>query len=203
MSWEIIIQAFWVILPAYVANASAKLFGGGTPLDFNKNYKDGKRILGNGKTWNGLVIGGLIGIIAGFAMAAAAPLINQILLENNVETLSVTNFEGFPLMIPIIASISYGALFGDIIESFFKRRRDIKRGKDWIPFDQLDFIMGVLFFSFLMSGFLYVTNLTNTNWFFQNIGLWHILFLLLVTPFFHILSNFIHKKINKKVQNRK
>jgi CDP-2,3-bis-(O-geranylgeranyl)-sn-glycerol synthase len=198
MNWEIIVQAFWIILPAYIANASAVLFGGGIPIDFNKKYKDGKRILGDGKTWNGLIIGGFIGITAGFAMATSAPIINQMLLENNIETLSVTNFEGFPFMIPIIASITYGALLGDIIESFFKRRRDIKRGKDWIPFDQLDFILGVLFFSFIISVFLNITGLTNTNWFFKNLSIWHVLFLLLITPFFHILSNFLHKKIREK-----
>jgi CDP-2,3-bis-(O-geranylgeranyl)-sn-glycerol synthase len=203
MSWEIIIQAFWIILPAYIANASAKLLGGGTPIDFNKKYKDGKRILGDGKTWNGLIIGGFIGVVAGFAMATAAPIINQILFENNVDTLTVTDFFGFPFMIPIIASITYGALLGDIIESFFKRRRNIKRGQDWIPFDQLDFILGVLFFSFLMSGFLHIINLTEDNWFFENMNIWHVLFLLLVTPFIHLISNFLHKKIDNSLQNKK
>jgi len=198
MNWEIIVQAFWIILPAYIANASAVLFGGGIPIDFNKKYKDGRRMLGNGKTWNGLIIGGFIGITAGFAMATSAPIINQVLLENKIEIFEVTNFEGFPFMIPIIASITYGALLGDIIESFFKRRRDIKRGNDWIPFDQLDFILGVLFFSFLMSGLLSIVGLTNANWFFENLSIWHVLFLLLVTPFFHILSNFLHKKIKEK-----
>jgi CDP-2,3-bis-(O-geranylgeranyl)-sn-glycerol synthase len=203
MNWEIIIQSFWIILPAYIANASAKLSGGGIPIDFYKKYKDGKRILGNGKTWNGLIIGGLIGVIAGFALATIAPMLNQIFIENDIETLSLTNFEGFPFMIPIIASITYGALIGDIIESFFKRRRDINRGQDWIPFDQLDFIIGVLLFSFLISGFLNITSLTSKNWFFENITIWHSLFLILVTPFFHIISNFLHKKMDKKIKNEK
>ena len=53
MYYEIILQALWLILPAYVANASAVLVGGGTPVDSGKNWKDGKRILGDGKTWRG------------------------------------------------------------------------------------------------------------------------------------------------------
>jgi len=195
MYWEIVAQAFWIILPAYIANASAVLVGGGTPIDFEKKYKDGKRLLGDGKTWNGLIIGGLIGTIGGFALATAAPIINQILIENNVETLTLTNFGGFPFMIPIIASIAYGALFGDVIESFFKRRRNIKRGQDWIPFDQVDFILGVLFFSFLMSGFLGITGIAESNWFLDILKIEHIAFLLIVTPFFHLLSNFLHHKI--------
>ena len=202
MYWEIVAQAFWIILPAYIANASAVLVGGGTPIDFGKKYKDGKRILGDGKTWNGLVIGGLIGVIGGLALANAAPIINQVLLENNVDTLTLTNFGDFPSMILITASVAYGALFGDITESFFKRRRSIKRGEDWIPFDQIDFILGVLFLSFVMSGFLDLINLTDGNWFFNILKLEHIAFLLVVTPFFHLISNYLHKRI-KAYNSRK
>jgi CDP-2,3-bis-(O-geranylgeranyl)-sn-glycerol synthase len=98
-------------------------------------------------------------------------------------------------MIPIVFSICFGALLGDIIESFFKRRVGRKRGEDWIPFDQIDFILGVLFFSFLIAGFLQITGLSSNNWFFENFTIWHILFLLIITPFFHLLANFIHRKI--------
>ena len=194
MDYTFIIESFWLIIPAYIANASALLVGGKTPIDLGKNWKDGKRILGNGKTWNGLITGGFIGITAGFAMAVAAPYLNTILMENGLGILSLTNFEGFPIMIPLVASITYGALLGDIIESFFKRRRGIERGKDWIPFDQIDFILGVLGFNLLMSTFLHVFGFLRFNWFLTNLAIEHILFLLIVTPFIHIFSNFIHKK---------
>jgi CDP-2,3-bis-(O-geranylgeranyl)-sn-glycerol synthase len=197
MDYAFIIQSFWIIIPAYVANASALLVGGKTPIDFGKKYKDGKRILGDGKTWNGFITGGFIGITAGFAIATAAPYINQILNENNLSFLTLSNFEGFPFMIPIIASITYGALIGDIIESFFKRRKGIERGKDWIPFDQIDFILGVLGFSFIMSTILYFMGLLPYNWFFMNLSISHILFLLIITPFIHLFSNFVHKKTKK------
>ena len=197
MDYAFIIQSFWIIIPAYVANASALLVGGKTPIDFGKNWKDGKRILGNGKTWNGLITGGFIGITAGFAMATAAPILNQIFTENELQFLVLTNFEGFPIMIPIIASIAYGALFGDILASFFKRRRGIDRGKDWIPFDQIDFILGVLCFNLLISTFIHVIGLMPVNWFFTNLTISHVLFLLIVTPFIHLFSNFVHKKASK------
>ena len=93
MDFAFIIQSFWIIIPAYIANASALLVGGKTPIDFGKKYKDGRRILGDGKTWNGLITGGFIGITAGFAIVTAAPYINQIFEENNLGFLSVTNFE--------------------------------------------------------------------------------------------------------------
>ena len=191
MGFEIIVaQAFWLILPAYIANASAVLVGGGTPIDFGKNWKDGKRILGDGKTWRGLIIGTLFGMIGGFGLSVVAKYIAM----TEFSFVGISDFYGFPLMIPIVFSICFGALLGDIIESFFKRRIGRKRGDNWIPFDQLDFILGVLFFSFLMAGFLQMIGFSSDNWFFENFTFMHILFLLIVTPFFHLLANFILRK---------
>jgi len=196
MELEILAQAFWLIIPAYIANGCAVLVGGGTPIDFGKKYKDGQRILGDGKTWRGLILGAFIGMIGGYGLSVGAFYINQI----DPEILTVSNFTGFPLMVPIIFSICFGALMGDIIASFFKRRIGKNRGENWIPVDQLDFILGVLFFSFLMAGFLQITGLTANNWFFDNFTIWHILFLLLITPLFHIIGNLIHKVAkNKKI----
>ena len=190
MDWLIIIQALWLILPAYFANGFAPLVGGGTPIDFGKKYKDGKRILGDGKTWRGLLIGTLIGMIAGFGLSIFAKFVNQ----TEFVWIGITDFTGFPIMIPLLFSICFGALSGDVVESFFKRRIGRKRGEDWIPFDQIDFILGVLFFSFLMSILLDILNLTEGNWFLSNLGIWHILVLLCVTPFFHLFSNYVHRK---------
>lgn len=198
MDWLIIIQALWFILPAYFANGFAPLVGGGTPVDFGKTYKDGKRILGDGKTWRGLLIGTLIGMIAGFGLSVFAKFVNQ----TEFVWIGIADFTGFPLMIPLLFSICFGALFGDIIESFFKRRTGRVRGEDWIPFDQIDFILGVLFFSFIMAGLLSLIGLTEENWFFANIGIYHILILLVVTPFFHILANYFHKKIKEHIAKK-
>jgi len=187
----IIAQTFWIILPAYVANAAAVLVGGGRPIDFGKKWKDGSRVLGDGKTWRGLLAGAFVGIIVGFGLAVAG----KFLANGDFAFIGLSDFGGFPIEIPIVSSICFGALMGDIVESFFKRRVGRKRGEDWIPFDQIDFILGVLFFSFLMAGFLQLIGATSGNWFFDNFAVWHVLFLLVVTPFFHLLANFIHKKI--------
>jgi CDP-2,3-bis-(O-geranylgeranyl)-sn-glycerol synthase len=192
MVYEIILQSLWIILPAYIANGCAALAGGGKPIDFGKKYKDGKRILGDGKTWRGLIIGTLFGMIGGFGLSVAAKIITP--TEYNFISFEKLDFTGFPLMIPIVFSICFGALLGDIVESFFKRRKGIERGKDWIPFDQLDFIIGVLFLSFIIAGFLQIAGFTENNWFFETFSIWHILFLLFVTPFFHFLGNFLNNK---------
>jgi len=126
----VILQALWIILPAYVANASALLVGGGTPIDFGKTCKDGKRVLGNGKTWRGLFAGAFVGMTAGFGLSVAAKYIAP--TEYNFLQFENLDFEGFPLMIPIVFSLCFGALCGDIIESFVKRRVGKDRGENWL-----------------------------------------------------------------------
>lgn len=194
MGYEIIIQALWLVLPAYIANASALLVGGGTPIDFGKKWKDGNRILGDGKTWRGLISGAFVGMTGGFGLSVVA------IYANNSEFafLGISDFGRFPLTIPLIGSICFGALLGDIIESFFKRRAGIKRGGNWIPFDQIDFLLGVLFFSFLMASLLQLLGVTSYNWFFENFTIWHILVLVFFTIIFHLFSNYVYKKIRTK-----
>ena len=194
MDYLIVIQALWLVIPAYIANGSALLVGGGTPIDFGKKWKDGRRILGNGKTWRGLVTGAFLGMTGGFGITVAAIYIEK----SEFAFLGLNDFGRFPLMIPIITSVCFGALIGDILESFFKRRIGKKSGEDWIPFDQLDFIIGALFFSFFASSFIQIVGVTTNNWFFDSFSAWHILILLIITPFFHLLANFINKKARKK-----
>ena len=192
MYYEFIIQAFWLILPAYIANASALILGGGLPIDFGKKFNDGKRILGDGKTWRGLFIGTFIGMTAGFGFSVVSKIASNINFP-----IKINDFTGFPLMIPILFSLCFGALIGDIIESFFKRRIGKKRGENWIPFDQIDFILGVLFFSFIMSSVLHFFKLTEENWFISNFTINHIIILLIFTPFIHLFSNYVHHKYKK------
>ena len=194
MYYELVIQAFWLILPAYIANASALLLGGGLPIDFGKKWNDGNRILGNGKTWRGLFIGTFIGMTSGFGFSIISKFAFNIDFP-----IKINDFTGFPLMIPILFSLCFGALMGDIIESFFKRRIGKKRGENWIPFDQLDFILGVLFFSFIMSGFLQFLDLTKENWFLASFSLYHIIILLIFTPFIHLFANYVHRKSKKSI----
>jgi len=191
MDLLIITQALWIIIPAYIANGFALLVGGGTPIDFGKNWKDGKRILGDGKTWNGLIIGAVFGIVAGFGIAIVAIYANR---SQEYAFLELNDFGQFPIMIPIISSICFGALLGDITESFLKRRVGKDRGQDWIPFDQLDFILGVLILSFLSATIIHILGFSEKNWFIENLTVWHILTLLVLTPFFHMFSNFVNRK---------
>jgi len=197
MDYTVIIQAFWIVIPIYVANASAVIVGGGVPIDFGKNWKDGRRILGDGKTWRGLFAGTFLGMTAGFGLVVAAKYVNT----TEFVYLGLTDFEGFPMMILILFSLCFGALLGDVIESFFKRRVGKDRGQDWIPFDQLDFLLGALVVSFFMSELLSLLRLTNHHWFFSSITIWHIVILLVVTPFIHVVANVLLRIARKKSAN--
>ncbi|MDP2846531.1 MAG: CDP-archaeol synthase, partial [Candidatus Methanoperedens sp.] len=98
-------KAVWLMLPAYIANPTAVVFGGGTPVDFGKNWKDGRRILGDGKTFRGLIGGTACGIIVGLVQMNAPP-------QWSLGSFTLTT----------IITLSFGALLGDMVKSFFKRR---------------------------------------------------------------------------------
>lgn len=131
-------MAFWYFLPAGIANVvpplAVKIPGlkhWDTPLDFNKTYH-GVRIFGGHKTVRGLIVGLVCGTLTCYFQSLLIPVpYNPVIL-------------GFLL--------SLGALGGDAIKSFFKRRTSIEPGKTWFPFDQLDFILGGL----LLSSFYFI-----------------------------------------------
>src|SRR5437773_6411567 len=50
-------------------------------------------------------------------------------------------YEDWPLLGVLFGA---GAMAGDSAKSFFKRRLGVEPGRPWIPFDQLDFVLGAL-----------------------------------------------------------
>jgi len=131
-----LLTAFLFFLPAGLANMApifvSKLPGLKKleyPLDFGLSYK-GIRIFGAHKTWRGMISGILFGIVC-------ASFIVQI-----------PNFP-FSNLNPIIFGFlsAFGALMGDAIKSFFKRRTKVAvaPGKSWFPYDQIDYIVGGIF----------------------------------------------------------
>ena len=136
MSTETILAALLFFLPAGVSNMTPVLSkhipvlrSWNTPLDFGYSWR-GVRLLGQNKTWRGL----LTGIVAGTLTGAV------------VQQAYFTDIHS-GLFIAMAASMSAGALIGDAVESFFKRQRRIPSGKPWFPFDQTDYIIGGLLFA--------------------------------------------------------
>jgi len=121
----LIAEAVWFILPAYVANASPVVLGGGRPIDGGRRLADGRPIFGPGKTVRGFLGGLLAGTAAGGIQAAIAGS-------------AVFLLAGFLL--------SLGALCGDLLGSFIKRRIGLERGRPAPPLDQLGFLLFAILF---------------------------------------------------------
>ncbi|MCD6341519.1 MAG: CDP-2,3-bis-(O-geranylgeranyl)-sn-glycerol synthase [Thaumarchaeota archaeon] len=134
---ENLITAVLYILPAYVANASpvigVKFVGKATPIDGGAKAWDGRRVLGDGKTIEGFLIGIISGTLVGLLL---------ITLNNLGSHRS--------LLEPLILSI--GAMLGDISGSFIKRRMGLKRGQPAPPLDQLGFVVCAMALCFVIYG---------------------------------------------------
>lgn len=147
------VLAVLLFLPAGLANLSPVIANKipylnrwNTPMDFGKKYS-GVRLTGDNKRWRGIVFGTLVAGLTGLALHA------------------ITKRDE-PLFIWFVmtALIGFGALYGDAVESFFKRQKGIASGDAWFPFDQIDYILGGLIaaapfalFSWLQMAFIVVT----------------------------------------------
>jgi len=164
MSLELVLIIILYTVPLYVANSFPVIVHGKIPLDLNaKIFK--KPILGKGKT----ILGSLAGIIAGTLAGAVLLLV-----------------PGVKLIIPnyfsLAFALSFGAILGDCVKSFFKRRFGIESGQKWVLADQLDFIFGGI----IMSLFVRLPEA------------WLVLLLLFATFFVHSGVNWIAYKLKLK-----
>ncbi|NYT02296.1 MAG: CDP-2,3-bis-(O-geranylgeranyl)-sn-glycerol synthase [Methanosarcinales archaeon] len=173
---NLLITAIWLMLPAYLPNNFAALLGGGTPLDFGRNFKDGRRVFGSGKTFRGTIAGITIGFMVGIGQNAVAPM------------LGLPGFGSGLQMFLVLLGLSAGAMLGDLVASFLKRRLGMERGQSLIMVDQLDFVMGCWILTFLLA----------PEWFFSNFTSPVVVAVLIITPVLHRLSNIIGYKIGAK-----
>ena len=124
----------YLLLPAYIANMAPVLSRPwfkhfATPID-NNRWWHGQPLFGNHKTWRG--------ILTGIAGAVCITLIQSIVTP-------ITQYANYQqLWLPLGLAMGLGALGGDLLKSFFKRRRGFPPGARWIPWDQIDFIIGAL-----------------------------------------------------------
>lgn len=143
-----LLKCFYFMLPAYLANM-APVFAQKLgilkflekPVDGGKKW-NGKEIFGSHKTWRGFAVG----IITAVLIAWLQFFLYQWPVFQKISFLDYgsTNF------LALGALLGFGALFGDLVKSFFKRRINIAPGAPWIPSDQLDFVAGALIFSALI-----------------------------------------------------
>ncbi len=206
----ILLFSLLFIVPAYFSNAGMVIVGGGKPIDGGRNFRDGRRILGDHKTWKGLIFGPLlIGIplsiaifllflplwplIAEFQKAAAKKDLYKLYIDISFYKYYFIggNFPiGFYSLIIRIVLCSYGAAIGDLIGSFLKRRFDYHSGSPLWGLDQLDFAIFAILFTTLPAIFY-----PDLFWI-PDLNI--IILLLILTPAVSIIANEIAYLIGMK-----
>ncbi|NQV08990.1 CDP-archaeol synthase [Candidatus Woesearchaeota archaeon] len=146
------------------------------PADFNLKL-GGKRIFGAHKTLRGLLAGTIIGILVAY-------LQKMLYSTAFFSSISIIDYSSVNILL-LGFLMGFGAIAGDMIESFFKRRLNIKPGQKFIPFDQTDWILGMIIF----TSFVYVYTLST------------VVFLIITAFVLHILFRFLgyHLKISKEL----
>ncbi|WXG45729.1 MAG: CDP-2,3-bis-(O-geranylgeranyl)-sn-glycerol synthase [Candidatus Atabeyarchaeum deiterrae] len=168
-----VVFSLWFIFPAYVANAVPVLVGGGSPIDFGRSFVDRRRIFGDGKTIRGFA-GGLIGgiLVGVFEAFISLWAINYLSELTNLSAISIATLLCTPLR---AFMISLGALMGDLLGSFIKRRMGLRRGAPAPFLDQLTFLFGA--FVFVSLTFPFQAE--------------YALILVVLTPLIHLVTNMV------------
>ena len=184
--------AMWIIFPAYLANAVAVPVT--RRLRNQLHYIDGGRMLlgqrlfGDGKTVEGFLLASAIGIAGGIAQIILAPVFQWVSLRwlDAYQTILVDRAQvifyvsgnmatlGRALLYPV------GAMAGDLLGSFIKRRLRIPRGAKAPLLDQLDFIVGVM---------LLTLPFTFAGWSFLQLDPMYIVLIVVLTPAIHLATN--------------
>jgi CDP-2,3-bis-(O-geranylgeranyl)-sn-glycerol synthase len=166
-----IIQIIWFFLPAGIANMAPVLF---KKVKF-LNVPLQARLFGKNKTYRGFFFGTILAILFIYVQQLLYPFTKQICL------IDYTNINVF--LVGFL--LGFGALFGDLTESFFKRRQKIAPGKPWVPFDQIDYVAGALAFVNLYMSLTFHQNIM----IFVLFGIFH--------PLINLIGYFLKIKKNK------
>jgi len=131
----------YFFLPAYLGNMSPALVTPwfkrlAGPLDGGRTL-GGRRILGDHKTWRGL----LAGIVVGALVFEIQRLVYRAGIGHD---LALLDYAAHPVLPGALMGLAAGV--GDAVKSFFKRRVGIPSGKPWLVFDQLDFLVASYLF---------------------------------------------------------
>lgn len=168
---EIVFKAFYFLIPAYFSNmgavASAKfLKKWNAPIIPDSIKFKNKTILGKNKTWRGLFFGILFGMSI------------YVLQSKIITGLEIHDYSSLTLGF----LLAFGAVFGDLFESFIKRQLSIKPGEKFIPWDQIDHPSMALLLSLFIVDFSFVFFVTAV----------------LITFVLHVIINFVSYKIGMR-----
>jgi len=166
-----VIDLFIFILPAYVANATPIVLktGSSPPIDMRLKWGDKRRILGKGKTVLGFILGVAVGTLVG-ALIASVKLF----------------YASFETQVMAAFLMSLGAMTGDSLGSFMKRRLNFPRDKPFYMVDQLSFIIVALLFGYIIGS---VPSFVDTA---------GIVLIIIITIILHVGTNYLAYKLGLK-----
>ena len=181
-------RCLWFLLPAALSNHNASVGNRllvpkfikpwlaklDVPVDFGYKLK-GKDLFGRNKTFRGFVVGIVTGVLLA-ALQSILFLTVPFFKENSLIDYGRVNF------VIVGFLMGFGALFGDLVESFIKRQLGKRAGEPWFPFDQLDWIAA----SIILTGIVYVPPLN------------YLIGIILVYLVVHLISDRIVQKMGLK-----
>jgi CDP-2,3-bis-(O-geranylgeranyl)-sn-glycerol synthase len=119
-----LVWAIFIVLPAYFANGipvlTPLIFKCRIPIDLGHTFIDGRRLIGDNKSIQGVILG----ISSGLAIGE----LQSILLNDCIFIIRAL-------------VLSLGSVYGDLLGSFIKRRLKIEPGKSLPIIDQMSFIL--------------------------------------------------------------
>ncbi len=139
---KLIVESLWYFLPVLIASQFIGFFRKiNLPLmakPINKNW------FGQNKTW-GAYYAGAIGAILAIYLQRQIPAWNS--------AIGLFDYSRNDLWL-VGLRFGVGAVLGDHIKSFIKRRRGIYPGVSWFPWDQIDATVGGIILASPMTGWM-------------------------------------------------
>ena len=195
--------------PAYLANTGAMLFGkwipdlfgvGNHKIDSGKNWYDGNRALGDGKSWEGLIGGAAVSscltvaahkLWEGNTTSSNRPFLDPLAI---LEPESWYHFDDLWISAAIIGFIlGMSCMIGDSVGSFVKRRKGLRREGDVSSkaplLDTLPFAFAILLSTLILF--------KDTIYFESSVRPYAVA-LLVLTPAIHRMTNILGYKIGLK-----
>ena len=122
-----LVEIVLLIIPAWVSNSVPVVLGGGPKIDGRFRAWDNRRVLGDSKTVNGFLSGITFGTAVGAVAAASFG-------NDYLPMLGVSQKVGLAVL------LAFGAMAGDLLGSFIKRRRGQPPGYPSLVLDKLLFL---------------------------------------------------------------
>ena len=137
----LVLRVMWIGLAGGIANTIPPMVSRifpyfSQPVDLHKKI-GGKRIFGDHKTFRGFIFG----VLSSHLVFTWQYYFVQANPESYLSSIA-PEFVGFPIYFG--ALMGFASLGGDALKSFVKRRFDIAPGRPWPPFDQIDWVLGIL-----------------------------------------------------------